>query len=82
LGLAYLGYLGVGTLLPVGPEFERYAAEFVGRVNLASYPAAVVLAGAGGAWAWRSGTAMRVATGILLLLAVAGGVRHWADWIL
>ena len=81
-GLAYLGYLGVGTLLPVGPEFERYAAEFVGRVNLASYPAAVVLAGAGGAWAWRSGTAMRVATGILLLLAVAGGVRHWADWIL
>jgi hypothetical protein len=81
-GLAYLGYLGVGTLLPVGPEFERYAAEFVGRVNLASYPAAVVLAGAGGAWAWRSGTAMRVATVILLLLAVAGGVRHWADWIL
>lgn len=81
-GLAYLGYLGVGTLLPVGPEFERYAAEFVGRVNLASYPAAAVLAGAGGALAWRSGTAMRVATGILLLLAVAGGVRHWADWIL
>jgi len=25
---------------------------------------------------------MRVVTGILLLLAVAGGIRHWADWIL
>jgi hypothetical protein len=81
-GVAHLGYLGVGILLPVGPQFERYAAEFVGRVNLASYPAAVVLAGRGGAWAWRAGTTMRVAAVLLLLLAIAGGVRHWAGWIL
>jgi hypothetical protein len=81
-GVAYLGFLGIGILLPVGAQFERYAAEFVGRVNLASYPAAVVLAARGGAWAWRAGTVPRAAAALLLVLAVAGGVRHWAGWLL
>jgi hypothetical protein len=81
-GVAYVGYLGVGILLPVGQQFERYAAEFVGRVNLASYPAAVVLAASGGAWAWRAGGVARIASAILLLLAIAGGVGQWAGWIL
>jgi hypothetical protein len=50
-------------------------------VNFATYPAAAVLAGRGAVWAWRRGTVTSVAAVILLLLAVASGIRHWAGWI-
>jgi hypothetical protein len=79
--VAYLVFLSVGILPPVDAPFQRYAAEFVGRVNFATYPAAAVLAGRGAVWAWRRGTVTSVAAVILLLLAVASGIRHWAGWI-
>src|SRR5690606_37224674 len=59
--VAWLAFLFVGTLTRVDTQYQRYAAEFVGRVNLASYPAAAVLGGIGAAamirtwpriWSW------------------------------
>ncbi len=77
---AYLLFLGVG-LMRVDAPFQRYAAEFVGRVVLATYPAAVILAARGAGWGWRGGIALRAAVGVLLLWAVSGGVRSWEGWL-
>jgi hypothetical protein len=51
---AYVTFFGIGILPRVDTQFERYAAEFVGRAVFATYPAAVVLAAAGAAWGLRS----------------------------
>lgn len=78
--IAYLVFLGV-AVMRVDAPFQRYAAEFVGRVLFATYPAAVVLAAAGAGWGWRAGRVPRSLSALLLLSAVLVGVRHWAGWI-
>jgi hypothetical protein len=80
-GVACLVFLMVGVVPSVDAPFQRYAAEFVGRVSFATYPAAVILAGRGAVWAWRRNTGARFATAILLFLSVANGVHAWANWI-
>ena len=79
-GIAYLVFLGV-AVMRVDAPFQRYAAEFVGRVLFATYPAAVLLAAAGVGWAWRAGIVPRIASVLLLAGAVVVGVREWAGWI-
>jgi hypothetical protein len=79
--VAYVAFLGVGVLAPVAAPLQRYAAEFVARVVLATCPAAVILAARGSAWAWRGGTASRVAAIVLLFCACVEGVRYWVGWI-
>jgi hypothetical protein len=64
----------------VETQFQRYSLEFVGRVAYATYPAAVILAGVGAAWAWRSGRVLRVVSVVLLALAMAAGLREWVQW--
>jgi hypothetical protein len=78
-GVAYVTFLGV-AVMRVDAPFQRYAAEFFGRVLFATYPGAVVLAAGGAAWAWRSGVALRLGGGLLVLWAVILGVQHWAQW--
>jgi hypothetical protein len=80
-GIAALGFLIVGIATPVDPQFQRYALEFVSRVVLAIYPALVILAARGAAWAWRAGAAPRIASAALMASAVVVGVRYWAGWI-
>jgi hypothetical protein len=80
-GVAYLVFLGVSVLAPVDVGYERYAAEFMGRVDLSTYPAAVLLAAYGGAWMWRAGFATRVVTVAAIIGAVALGARAWMDWL-
>ena len=79
-GAAYLVFLGV-ALMRVDVQYQRYSYEFVGRVAFATYPAVVILAAQGAVWAWRAGTAPRIAAAALLLSAVAVGVQGWLGWI-
>jgi hypothetical protein len=78
-GIAFVVFFGVGVMR-VGPAFERYSLEFVGRVAYATYPAAVIAAAFAAAWAWRSGIWLRVASIVLLVLAMTQGVRYWVQW--
>lgn len=78
--LAYAVFFAVGVMR-VGADFQRYSYEFVGRVTLATYPAAAILAAHGAVWLWRGRLAMRVLAAALLLLAVAAGVREWLAWL-
>ena len=80
-GLTYLAFAIFATLVPVGVRFERYAAEFVGRVDFATYPAAVILASRGAAWLLRTGIGTRAAGIALLGFAVAAAFEQWYSWI-
>jgi hypothetical protein len=77
--VACLIFLGV-ALMRVDAPFQRYSAEFFGRVLLATFPAAVVLAGRGTGWAWTQGLTLRVASASLVALAVASGIQTWLSW--
>jgi hypothetical protein len=86
LGLAVIAwsvtfalFLGV-ALMRMGPQFERYSLEFVGRVVYATCPALVVLAAHGAMAAWRAGSARRAAAAGILLWALIDGAREWAQW--
>lgn len=68
------------SVMRVGPAYERYSFEFVGRVVYATYPAAVIAGGWAAAWAWRSGGWLRVASIGLLALAMTEGLRQWMPW--
>lgn len=76
---AFLLFFGVG-LMRVETQFERYSLEFVQRVTYAASPAFVILAGAGAAWAWRSGRARRAFSVLLVALAMSFGFREWSAW--
>ncbi len=52
--LAFVAFMMLGIAAPVDAANQRYAVEFVGRAVYATYPAAVLLAARGGAWAWRT----------------------------
>jgi hypothetical protein len=78
-GLAYAAFLGV-AVMRVDAPFQRYAAEFFGRVLLATYPAAVVLAAAGIGWAWPRGMVLRAVTIVLAGCALILGLQHWSGW--
>ncbi len=80
-GAAYLIFVAFGVLAPIDQRFERYAAEFIGRVNYATLPAACVLAARGGAWTWRAGLIPRVVSAALLIGAVVVGGQQWIGWM-
>jgi hypothetical protein len=67
-------------LTPVDTRFERYAAEFLGRVDDATYPVIVIVAARGASWSWRTGSIGRVASGLLVIAAVVVGARAWLGW--
>ena len=87
LGLALTGwgaaavlFVAVSILQPVEPRFYRYVVEFIGRVYYGTWPAVVLLAGAGAAWAWRSGPLMRIAAVTVIAWAAVTGGLSWAAW--
>ena len=69
------------VLAPVNQSFQRYAAEFISRVTLATYPAMVIWAALGAVWAWREGLVARVAGGALMVAACIVGFDAWIEWI-
>lgn len=80
LGLTWVIFLAASTASRVDAPFERYAAEFGGRVVLATFPAAVVLAAVGASWGWRAGAGPRIVSAIAVVSAVAVGVGQWMQW--
>jgi hypothetical protein len=73
-------FVGLAVSAPVEPRFERYADEFVGRVNYSSIPAVAVLAAYGAAWMWSRHLAARAAAAALLAGAAFVGFTGWVSW--
>jgi len=80
-GLVGVALVAVSVVLPGSRTYQQDALEFIGRVEHATLPAAVLLAARGVVWAWRAGAALRVASVALLFGAVATGIRAWATWL-
>jgi hypothetical protein len=80
-GLAWLLSLFGGTMTRVDTEYQRYAAEFIGRVNLAYYPVAALLAGLGSVRLWRAGIVGRGVAVLLVTAAAWIGTGAWFAWI-
>jgi hypothetical protein len=78
--IAFAAYFAFGVLAPTSEWYLRYTLEFISRANYAAAPAAVILAGAAGSWAWRAGVGPRIAAGGLLLWAAASGASSWSGW--
>jgi hypothetical protein len=77
--VACLVFLGV-AVMRVDAPFQRYAAEFFGRVLLATLPAAVILAARGTGWAWNQGLTLRLASAVLVACALLSGIQNWISW--
>jgi hypothetical protein len=77
--VAGLVFLGV-AVMRVDAPFQRYAAEFFGRVLLATSPAAVVLAARGTGWAWNQGLTLRLGSASLVAWALVSGIQNWISW--
>jgi len=80
-GVAFLVFSGVGIVPRVDAAFERYTAEFVGRVVFATYPAAVILGAAGFLRGWGAGLIPRAGATVLLVWSLVLGVQAWARWL-
>jgi uncharacterized membrane protein YwaF len=70
------------AVMRVDAPFQRYAAEFFGRVLLATFPAAVVLAARATGWAWAQGLPLRLAAASVVVCAVVLGIQNWIAWFL
>jgi hypothetical protein len=79
--VAWALFLLGGTFTRVDTQFQRYAAEFVARVNLAGYPAIVALAALGATSLWRQGSVARLGAFGLVLMTTALGVTSWFRWL-
>jgi hypothetical protein len=80
-GTVCLAFVAVSVVVPAGVKYQQDAWEFIGRVEHATYPAAVILAARGAMWAWRAGAAWRAASIILMLAAIVTGVHAWSGWL-
>jgi hypothetical protein len=78
---ACVAFYAQNLLTRVDVRFERYAAEFLARVDDATYPALVMLAARGASWSWRAGRAGRAIALLLLTAALVVGARAWAGWL-
>jgi hypothetical protein len=78
-GAACIAFLGV-AVMRVDAPFQRYAAEFFGRVLLATCPAVVLLAARGASWGWRGNTPLRIAAAILLCCCIVFAAQSWISW--
>ena len=76
-----LVFVAFSVLSPGGRTYQQDAFEFIGRVEHATMPAAILLAARGAVWGWRAGWAQRLSSGALLAGAVITGLRAWAAWL-
>jgi len=79
--VTYLVFLAISVLAPVNVGFERYATEFMNRVDLLTYPAAVLLAACGASWLWSAGTGLRLLAVGSVGWAFSVGVKPWIGWL-
>jgi hypothetical protein len=79
--VAYVVFAAAGTFSRVDTRYERYALEFISRVDFATYPASVILAARGSLWIWRRGLAGRLASCALWIAAASVAYQHWSRWL-
>ena len=82
MGLTCFLFLAFAVVTAVDAQYQQDAWEFIGRVELLTYPAAVVLASRAAAWSWRAGAAARLVSAGLLASAAVLGLRAWYGWLL
>jgi len=78
---AFVLLLGWSVLRTVEPMYVQDAWEFIGRVELATSPAAAILAARGASRGWRGGLLTRVLTALLIGAAVWDAARQLGGWI-
>jgi len=81
LGVTCLVFVVIRVAAPVDRVYQRYADEFIERVNYAALPLAAVLGGFGASWAWRGAVPLRAAAAVLLGTAAWIATRSWLNWI-
>jgi hypothetical protein len=77
----YVVFVGLSVTAPIRPGFQRYAEEFISRVNYLAIAAVAVLAARGAVWAFHAGLFARLIAAGLLLAATGGAVHMWLGWI-
>lgn len=83
----WMAALMFGTGTRVDVQYQRYAAEFIGRINLAGFPAVVSFAGIGAGHAFAAGRSSLRARAwaalclLLVVVAVWNGAVHWISWL-
>jgi hypothetical protein len=81
LAVTYLIFVGFAAATPVEPRFQKYSDEFIDRVNYATIPLVVILAGRAVSHGWRAGVVPRLAVAALMAVAAVTGVQHWISWL-
>ena len=79
-GVTYVLLFLAGSLAPASRDFERYAVEFLSRLDHAIAPAVVILAATGGLWAWRAGLVPRAIASLLFVIAAGLALSQWLQW--
>lgn len=70
----------------VDKEYVRYAAEFLGRINLATVPLIAILAARGGAFGWEPDIApswrrpLQITAVVLITAVFVVAVQTWLGW--
>jgi hypothetical protein len=77
----YAVFVTASALMPIEPGFQRYAEEFISRVNFAVVPIAAVLAARGVTWAWSRHVAWRAVVATLVAVAIGTGAHGWLTWL-
>lgn len=80
-GGTWVVFVAVVMMAPVDARFQRYAVEFLDRVNYTLSPAFALLAGLAWAWAWRAGLTWRVVASVLCAAAAFVGGQQLVLWL-
>jgi hypothetical protein len=71
---------------PVGDAYVRYAAEFLGRINLATLPLIALLAARGAAFGWEADPPaylrrpLQIFSWSMLIWVLFIGLNTWLGW--
>jgi hypothetical protein len=79
--VVYAFFVTASALTPIEPRFQRYAEEFISRVNFAVVPIVAALAARGATWAWSRHAAWRVVVAVLVAAALVTGADGWLTWL-
>jgi hypothetical protein len=80
-GITYAALFLLGSLAPASSDFERYAVEFLSRVDHAVYPAVVIVAAMGAGSLIRGGVSLPGLVGFVLVgWACALAEMQWLQW--
>jgi hypothetical protein len=79
--VVYAVFVTASAVTPIEAGFQRYAEEFISRVNFAVVPIAAVLAARGATWGWSRHVAWRVAVATIVVAAFVTGAEGWLAWL-